>query len=85
MCYFRLHNTIVIGSSVNFVIHPWEVVLNGSWVASIHGACCFIIAVCKKEKNKTTKKQNNVDEIHNYIQECLKSSTIISFLPSKTY
>lgn len=38
-------STIMISCSINFVIHPWEIVLNGSRVANIHSSSRLIKAV----------------------------------------
>lgn len=39
----------MISCSIDFIIHPWEIFLNGSRVASVHGASHLIEAVGEKK------------------------------------
>lgn len=78
---------MVISSSINFIIHPRKVVVNGSWISSVHTARCFIIAVCDKKENcieeTESDEDNNVQSAKVYFISFLMSVQIKHFKDSR--
>lgn len=54
----------MISCGIDFIVHPWEIVLNGSWVADIHGSSRLIKAVRGQIKMGVLDRFHAQFEIH---------------------